>query len=123
MSRMFACVALCAATPLFFSATAVAAEEFETVTQKSEFVSLIDGRDLKRFAISLEVKPNGEITGKGFGRDVKGDWRWEAGYFCRDLFWGETDLGFNCQKVLKRGETLRFIENRGEGRYADLRLE
>ena len=115
--------ASCAAVLALFVSSPATAEGFALVTEEREFVSLISGKDLKRFAISLEVTPDGQINGKGFGRKVTGDWRWDSGYFCRDLYWGETDLGFNCQKVLRRGETLRFIENRGEGRYADLKLE
>ena len=99
------------------------AEEFEPVTDEREFVQLIRDRELKRFAINLRVTPEGAIVGTGFGRDVSGDWDWREGYFCRDLYWGETELGFNCQKVLRKGATLRFIENKGEGRFADLRLD
>ena len=114
---------IAASAALFlFTPTVSAAEEFETITDEREFVSLISDRELQRFAIKLRVTPGGEIVGRGFGRDVKGDWAWQGGYFCRDLFWGETDLGYNCQKVLRNGETLRFIENQGAGRSADLRL-
>jgi hypothetical protein len=44
------------------------------------------------------------------------------GYFCRDLFFGEDDLGFNCQLVQVNGETLRFTSDQGQGIYADLTL-
>ena len=113
------CAALLVTTP-----AAVAAEEFETITEEQEFVSLIADRELQRFAINLRVTPEGQIVGRGFGREVTGDWDWQGGYFCRDLFWGEMDLGYNCQKVLRdgNGQTLRFIENQGAGRSADLRL-
>ena len=122
MIARFSPLATLAALAMFTSSV-TAAEEFAPVIEETEFVSLINGKDLKRFAIKLTVTPDGQITGRGFGRDVSGDWTWTGGYFCRDLFWGETDLGFNCQQVLRNGETLRFIENKGEGRYADLRLE
>lgn len=114
-------VAACAACLLIAPTTGIA-EEFETITDEREFVSLIEDRQLKRFAINLRVTPEGQIVGRGFGRDVIGDWDWQGGYFCRDLFWGETDLGYNCQKVLSDGRSVRFIENQGAGRSADLRL-
>ena len=122
MPRLTALLAAVLAVAIQLAPTTATAEDFQLVTEESEFRALISGKDLKRFAISLSVQPDGQITGKGYGRKVTGDWRWESGYFCRDLFWGKTDLGFNCQKVLRNGETLRFIENRGTGRYADLRL-
>ena len=122
MPRLTALLAAVLAVAIQLAPTTATAEDFQLVTEESEFRALISGKDLKRFAISLSVQPDGQITGKGYERKVTGDWRWESGYFCRDLFWGKTDLGFNCQKVLRNGETLRFIENRGTGRYADLRL-
>ena len=115
-------VPLAAAAGLFLSETA-AAEQFQPLRDQRDFVGLVEGRDLKRFGIRLEVTPTGEIKGNAFGRPVTGAWRWQDGYFCRDLFWGERDLGPNCQEVQVNGETLRFISDRGEGIYADLSLE
>jgi hypothetical protein len=99
------------------------AEQFQTVRDQSTFINAVEGRDLTRFGIRLEVTPDGEIRGSAFGTPVTGAWRWQDGYFCRDLYWGERDLGPNCQEVRKNGETLRFISDRGEGMFADLRLE
>jgi hypothetical protein len=107
---------------LFLSETA-AAEQFQPLRDQRSFVGLIEGRDLTRFGIRLEVTPEGDIKGDAFGRPVTGAWRWQDGFFCRDLYWGERDLGANCQEVQVNGETLRFISDRGEGQFADLRLE
>ena len=115
-------LALTAAVGLFLSDGA-AAEQFQPLRDQRAFVGLIEGRDLTRFGIRLEVTPAGEIRGNAFGRPVTGAWRWQDGYFCRDLYWGERDLGPNCQEVRVNGETLRFISDRGEGIYADLRLQ
>ncbi len=84
---------------------------------------LIEGRELRRFGITLSVSPEGEITGRAFGAPVRGEWRWEGGYFCRDLFWNDTDLGYNCQLVQENGDTLRFTSDQGDGMFADLRLQ
>ena len=100
----------------------VAAEEFEVVSSRDGFLSLIEGRELTRLGITLEVTPDGQIIGRAFGTPVTGAWDWNSGYFCRDLFYGEEDLGPNCQQVAVRGETLRFTSDRGTGRFADLRL-
>ncbi len=103
-------------------ATPVGAEGFSQVSEKSTFLSLVDGRKLTRFGIKLDVTRDGQIKGHAFGRDVTGAWRWQAGYFCRDLYWGQTDLGPNCQAVKVQGRTLRFISDRGTGQFADLQL-
>ncbi|MFY9238222.1 MAG: dihydrodipicolinate reductase [Roseovarius sp.] len=116
------CLATVIALPLAFSAPAKA-EEFSTVQQEEKFVSLVDGRKLTRFGINLDVTPDGRIVGRAFGRDVTGAWKWNAGYFCRDLFWGDRDLGPNCQMVKVQGNTIRFISDKGTGQFADLRLQ
>lgn len=99
-----------------------AASEFRVVTDRSEFVQLVDGRELTRFGIRLRVSPEGDINGRGFGHDVWGAWQWEGPFFCRDLGYGRTDLGFNCQLVAVRGDTVRFVADQGEGDFADFRL-
>jgi hypothetical protein len=117
--------ALAAAIAATFAAIAVpsGAQAFEQVREQSRFVDLITSKKLKRFGIELTVTPQGRIEGRAFGRPVSGDWAWNGGYFCRSLFWGERNLGDNCQAVLVSGDTLRFISDQGAGDYADLRLE
>ncbi|MBZ8117859.1 dihydrodipicolinate reductase [Roseovarius sp. LXJ103] len=116
------CIAAVIALPLTFS-TPAAAQDFSTVQQEDSFVSLVDGRKLTRFGINLDVTPDGRIIGRAFGRDVTGAWNWDAGYFCRDLFWGARDLGANCQMVKIQGNTIRFISDKGTGQFADLLLK
>jgi hypothetical protein len=99
-----------------------AASDFRVVTDRNEFVQLIDGRELTRFGIRLQVSPQGEIEGNGFGFDVWGAWQWNGQYFCRDLGYGNTDLGHNCQLVAVRGDTVRFVADQGQGDHADFRL-
>ncbi len=104
-------------------ATQAQADGFKQIENKSVFVSLMNGRELTRFGINLVVTPDGRIDGRAFGRDVKGAWRWQGGYFCRDLFWGQRDLGANCQMVKLQGRTVRFISDKGTGEFADLQLK
>jgi len=100
-----------------------AAEEFQTVRDQQTFLSVVTNRHLKRFGITLNVTPTGEIEGRAFGTQVTGAWRWQDGYFCRDLYYGNRDLGPNCQLVLVNGNTVRFVADEGQGDYADLRIE
>jgi hypothetical protein len=105
-------------------ASAAGAEGFRQVTDRGEFLSLVRDRALQIsvFGVDLRVSPDGRIAGEGAGRPVTGKWRWNGGYFCRDLAWGERDLGPNCQAVHVSGSTIRFTSDRGEGRSADFRL-
>ena len=99
------------------------AEGFAPVRDKAEFVGIIQGKALTRMGISLTVTPNGAIKGSAFGTPVTGKWRWKEGLFCRDLAFGQKDLGPNCQTVHRKGQTLRFTSDAGKGRSADLRLK
>ncbi len=105
-----------------FAFAASGASAFETVREESKFVSLLEGKQLTRLGIRLAVSPTGEIQGRAFGKPVTGQWAWRDGYFCRDLSFGDDPLEPNCQMVKVRGQTMRFISDRGEGIWADLRI-
>jgi hypothetical protein len=98
------------------------AEGMAVVDSADRFVSLVNGRELRRLGIRLSVSPEGQIEGRAFGAPVTGRWTWQDGYFCRDLFWNGDDLGYNCQLVQENGDTLRFTSDRGAGMFADLTL-
>jgi hypothetical protein len=101
----------------------VAAEEFRVIDDADRFVSLVSGRELRRLGIRVNVSPAGEISGRAFGAPVTGEWTWQGGYFCRDLYWNGDDLGYNCQLVQHNGDTVRFTSDRGAGMFADLTLQ
>lgn len=110
----------------FLSVVAVepaSAEDFSVVDSADRFVSLVNGRELRRLGIRLNVTPEGQIIGRAFGGPVTGEWTWQGGYFCRDLFWNGDDLGYNCQLVQENGNTLRFTSDQGAGMSADLTLQ
>jgi hypothetical protein len=96
--------------------------DFQPLRAENEFRELVTGRELTRFGVRLQVLPEGVIRGRGFGMQVGGDWEWRDGYFCRTLKFGESGDPYNCQLVLRNGDTLRFISDQGQGDSADLRL-
>jgi hypothetical protein len=100
----------------------LASAELAKVSSKTEFVELVSGKTLRRPFVSLQVTPEGAISGTGAAWDVEGNWTWQDGYFCRDLYWGGDPLGYNCQEVRRSGDTIRFTSDRGNGRSADFRL-
>ena len=109
-----ALAAICLAGP--------ALADFQPIREEANFRALVDGRELTRFGVRLQVLPQGEITGRGFGMRVGGEWEWRDGYFCRTLEFGQSGDPYNCQLVLRDGNTLRFISDQGQGDQADLRL-
>lgn len=97
--------------------------EFAKVDSEDQFVSLISGKELRRPFVRLEVSPQGEISGRGAAWSVTGNWTWQEGYFCRDLFWGGDPLGYNCQEVRTDNNRIRFTSDRGKGDSAEFRLK
>ena len=120
--RVFAAASLIAGAAIFASAPEARADSFKQVTDESEFVDIVAGKTLRYPGVTLTVSPQGAIEGRGLGIPVTGAWQWQGGYFCRDLYWGERDLGPNCQAVLRNGNTLRFVSDQGAGQFADFRL-
>ena len=102
--------------------SAPVAAEFARVTDERQFRQIVQGRELTYPLVRLQVTPDGRIVGKGAGREVSGQWDWENGLFCRDLYWGQRELGYNCQTVEVRGNTVRFTSDEGQGDHADFRL-
>lgn len=109
----------------FFFPLVGQASEFEPVRDKSAFLSLIDGKELRigLYNLSLKLTPDGKIEGKALGWGITGNWRWEGGYFCRDMDWSGYPIQYDCQLVEQRGaEELRFTVDRGKGDSASFRL-
>lgn len=99
-----------------------AAAEFSEINDQSDFVNLIEGKELKRPFVKIEVSPEGDISGYGAAWPVTGNWTWTDGYFCRELFWDGDPLGYNCQQVMASGDRIRFTSDKGSGDSADFRL-
>lgn len=108
------------------SALPVLAADFAPVKEKAEFVSLINGRDLRigMFALTLTLSADGRIEGSALGSPITGSWAWKDGYFCREMDWSGTEISYNCQLVeVRDNNRMRFTVDRGEGDSASFDLE
>ena len=86
------------------------------VQDQGQFVELVKGKTLTRPLVKLTVSPNGQIEGRGSVWDIEGTWSWQNGYFCRDLFWGGDNMGYNCQEVQASADgQIKFTSDRGTG--------
>lgn len=94
------------------------ANDFAKITDKSAFLDLVDGRDLRigMFNLTLNLNRDGSIKGSALGWDITGTWAWKDGYFCREMDWSGKAIDYNCQLVEARGtEKLRFTVDKGAG--------
>ena len=106
------------------------AQQFQTISNQSEFLGLVNGKILTvkspfylRNSIRLTVRRNGDIQGKALRFDLTGSWSWQGGYFCRQMDWEGTEIPFNCQQVQYDGDRVRFVSDRGAGDKADFALD
>lgn len=118
MYRFFCALALC------FSVIPASAWAYDKISDRDEFVSLIDGKELRLgiFGISLNVRPDGRIAGDAQGWPITGTWSWQDGFFCREMDWGGYPIDYNCQMVEVRGSAVRFTVDRGAGDSATFNL-
>ena len=107
----------------FLGAQAFSDEKFKKISSEVDFLEIVDGYTLVRPLIKLVVQNDGSISGKAAFRSVHGNWFWENELFCRTLFWGERDLGLNCQLVQHNGNIIRFTSDEGTGDFADFTIE
>lgn len=119
MLRAILALAILPAFPAF-------ADGFVDVKEEKAFRSLVEGRDLRMglFSMTLQILPDGQITGNAMGWPVMGTWEWKDGYFCRQMDRGGMEIEYNCQLVeVRNGKRLRFTVDKGEGDSAafDLR--
>ena len=108
---------------IFIGFNAFSADKFDKISDKDVFLEIVEGTTLVRPLIKLVVQNDGTISGKAAFLSVNGNWFWDNELFCRTLFWGERDLGLNCQLVEYNGEILRFTADEGAGAFADFTIE
>ena len=108
---------------LFSFISSGARSEYLVIKDKNAFIAAIKDKTLKRPLIRLQVTEDGKITGRAAMLSVTGQWTWEHSYFCRDLFWGSRNLGYNCQQVSRSGKKIRFTSDKGEGDFADFTVK
>lgn len=100
------------------------AEGFERISTREDFVAAVEGRDLRigLLGVTLNVRPDGTITGDAMGWAVTGKWDWKDGFFCREMDWSGTPIPYNCQLVERRGDDIRFTVDKGKGDSARFAL-
>jgi hypothetical protein len=101
------------------------AADFTKISERAEFLALIEGHQLRlsTWDVTLNVQPDGQIVGNMLGWDVTGSWKWQDGYFCRQMDWSGYEIEYNCQLVEANGtKSLRFTVDQGAGKSATFAL-
>lgn len=101
------------------------ADTYAPIKDLPTFLQLVEGRDLRigLYNLTLTLSPDGQVTGSALGWGITGSWRWDDGYFCRELDWSGYAVLDNCQLVEAQGrDKLRFTTDQGAGDSATFKL-
>ena len=101
------------------------ADTYAPIKDRPSFLKLVEGRDLRigLYDLTLNLMPDGQITGSALGWGITGSWRWDNGFFCRQMDWSGYAIEDNCQLVEALGaEKLRFTTDLGTGDSATFKL-
>jgi hypothetical protein len=99
--------------------------DFRPVTDKAEFLSVVEGRELRLgvFQIAIKITPDGQILGEALGWALQGTWDWKDGFFCREIDWSGEPIPYNCQLVeVSDNAKIRFTVDQGAGDEATFNL-
>ena len=72
---------------------------------------LMDPDDSANFFV---IADDGTIEGSWYGNELKGEWRWDEGYFCRTLS-APRPAPEDCQEWSLGDGKVRLLRNRGVG--------
>lgn len=108
-----------------FSFFAASVQADELISERSALLDVVSDKVLllRLFGIKLKIIEDGTIEGKAMGWDVVGDWKWQDGFFCRSMLWGERDIGYNCQEVSIKNKKIKFTSDRGSGASAQFLIK
>ena len=80
---------------------------------------ILDPEDSANFFV---IQTDGTIAGSWSGRELAGEWRWDAGYFCRSLS-APRPAPEDCQEWWLGEGMVRLVRDRGAGATTDYALE
>jgi hypothetical protein len=101
------------------------ADTYAPIKDVTAFLQIVEGRDLRigLYDLTLNLAPDGQITGSALGWSISGTWRWDGNFFCRQMDWSGYAIEDNCQLVEALGtEKLRFTTDQGAGDSATFKL-
>ena len=95
--------------------TAVQANGFTPITERAEFVSLIEGKKFRGDGNWWTISGDGQMFGNFKKGRLEGTWEWRDGAWCRTYELAGKTKEENCQNIAVKGKQVMFIKDRAEG--------
>lgn len=89
--------------------------EFVRITDRAQFVALLDGKTFRADQSWWEVTADGGMRGATKAGKLVGSWEWDDGAWCREYTAGEKTKPLECQYVYVSGDLFKFVKDRGAG--------
>ena len=90
--------------------------EFKKIKTEAQFQKQVVGAKISNNGTWLVLSNDGKLTGKtAKGDKMNGVWKWNQGFFCRNLLIGKKELGSDCQVVAIDGNEVQFTREQGKG--------
>lgn len=108
---------LLASVFVILAATFSGAQAKDTIDSKSEFIQKVAGKKIADPKLNtwMIAQPDGIISGKFKGINIKGKWNWNGKYWCRSARIGLFSLSQECQQITLAGNTLILKRKKGTG--------
>jgi hypothetical protein len=84
------------------------------ITTEADFRATAAGKSITNGNTSIAINRNGTITGSTNGAPIKGIWKWQEGYWCRQITEPAVSE-VDCQLWEVRGRELTITRARGTG--------
>lgn len=97
-----------------FGTLSAAGQGFQRITTEAQLNQLVVGKKLFLDKNYLIIKKNGTLRGEFGGKELKGNWAWRDGYWCRTLLTHSKNT--DCQLFEIDGKQLRGTRERGKGK-------
>ena len=117
MTIKFAIAAAYAVAAAALASAAAADSHYVWISEQGDFAEtfigpkITDPEDANNYFV---IEDDGKIVGTWYGNKLEGEWRWDAGYFCRTLS-APRPAPEDCQEWSLGDGDMRLVRDRGQG--------
>lgn len=88
---------------------------YKWIKSEKDYVAQLGGKKFGTDAGWFISTADGKIKGKVGKQKMRGAWKWQGRYFCRNVVIGDRELGTDCQKIEYDGTNVRLTRKKGRG--------
>ena len=110
-------------TGFLLAASPSSAADFKRINKKTEFDKIVVNKTLVANWGWSKMSSDGTVIGDYKGNALKGNWKWQGRFYCRNLRVGSEDRGYGCLSVHVSGKDIVFIQDKGKGTQVPMKIK